>query len=183
MELSHCAVSSEVSGHCLAFTSGTPKAQAGCPRAGGEVARPRAPPPGPKDPLHRDAQRPASPPCPAAPPASLESFEIKPARLSTPPQGSTVLCLANRPLCRQATRLSPAPGCTFQGAFQPGRVAVLHLPIVDFISYPPNSSALSQVRVCTPQGQLLQGRVGFCLPPFFRRLATPLNFVSTDLGL
>nr|BAC25159.1 unnamed protein product [Mus musculus] len=82
------------------------------PRAGGEVARPRAPPPGPKDPLHRDAQRPASPPCPAAPPASLESFEIKPARLSTPPQGSTVLCLANRPLCRQATRLSPAPGCT-----------------------------------------------------------------------
>lgn len=75
MELSHRAVSSEVSGHCLAFTSSTPKAQAGCPRAGGGVARPRAPPPGPKDPLHRDAQRPASPPCSAAPPASLESFE------------------------------------------------------------------------------------------------------------
>lgn len=67
VELSHRAVSSEVSGHCLALTTNTPKTQAGCPWAGGRAAWPSVPPPGPKDPSHGDAKRSASPAQPCGP--------------------------------------------------------------------------------------------------------------------
>lgn len=148
MELSHCAVSSEVFGHSLALTTNTPKTQAGCPWAGGGATGPRIPPPGPKDPSHRDAKRPASPALPCGPAHLLAKVCNKASHFSPPHHGGRRFGVrpTDPSVAQQRGSAHPAPGCTSQGGFQPGKLTVLHLPIGDFVSYLPNSSALSQVR-------------------------------------